>query len=78
MVMFIIPAQDFTSVRKSKRVTVNCSYLYNGGIVIKGVYYEGVECELPILSPGDRLKPLVEGMNLNAMPPTIGMVLIKP
>lgn len=45
---------------------------------VRFIYRVGVECEPPMLSHGNRLKPLVEGMNLNSLPPTIGMMLIKP
>ena len=77
-----VPVQDFTKVFDGKRhtrkkVNVNCSYTYNGGVIIDGVLYAGYECLEPILSPGDKLVPLSTGLQLNSRPPTREMMLVR-
>lgn len=53
------------------------SYQYNGGIIIDGIHYDGVDVPDPILPHGYTLKGIGIGWNLNCVPPRATMYL-KP
>lgn len=50
-------------------VTYPVSYDYNGGIVIDGEHYDGVEVPAPMIPVGYELKGIGVGLQLNAHPP---------
>ena len=58
-------------------VTFPVSYRPNGGCVIDGEYYDGVEVPSPIIPSGYTLKSIGVGMMLNQTPPVCTMYL-KP
>ena len=58
-------------------VTFPVSYNYNGGIVIDGEWYEGVEVPDPVVPEGYKLKSIGVGLQLNANPPYATMYLEK-
>ena len=50
-------------------VTYSVSYIYNGGISVKGIWYDGYEVPAPLLDPGYVIVSIGVGLQLNAKPP---------
>jgi len=50
-------------------VSFPVSYQYNGGIIIDGEHYDGIEVPSPIIPDGYTLKSIGVGLNLNYVPP---------
>lgn len=50
-------------------VTYPVSYRYNGGIIIKGEWYQGIHVERPEVPQGFKLISIGCGLQLNATPP---------
>jgi len=59
-------------------VTFPVSEIYNGGVIIGGVHYDGVEVGPPILDAGFKLISIGCGRQLNVIPPLATMYLRPP
>jgi hypothetical protein len=77
--LFKSPVTDLRGHAPTEReeVTYDVSYTYNGGIVIDGEWYDGVEVPPPLLLPGYGIVGIGVGLQLNACPPQATGVL-KP
>jgi hypothetical protein len=53
----------------SHLVSFPVSYRYNGGVIIEGEHYDGVDVPDPIIPHGYTLKGIGVGLNLNIVPP---------
>mgnify|MGYP001609667437 CR=1 FL=1 len=71
------------NVKKGKKwltshlVTYPVSYRYNGGIIIKGKWYDGFKVPPPIIPEGFELVGIGVGLEMNCHPP-LATVYLRP